>query len=131
MISRLMKYWTRPKSVRGIRPGGNESQSFVLKLDDLEIGRLELQGQEWVFTYSDAFRHQDSVKPLVGFSKVEKVYRSSTLWPFFVVRVPSLTQPSVQAFMQEQGVKAPDEVMLLKRFGRRAITNPFELVPQG
>ncbi len=103
---------------------------FLLRLNELDVGCLDRQGGELIFSYTDAFRRQCRVKPLIGFHHVEKVYRSTTLWPFFRVRVPSRSQPSVQAFMREQGVTVPDEVMLLKRFGRRAITNPFELVFQ-
>ncbi|HZR78651.1 MAG TPA: HipA N-terminal domain-containing protein [Chthoniobacterales bacterium] len=102
---------------------------FSVMLDDLEVGRLRLEAKEWVFSYSDAFRAQRKIKPIVDFPNLEREYRSADLWPFFLLRIPSLKQPAVQEFLREENVGKPNAVLLLKRFGKRSAANPFELVP--
>lgn len=113
-------------------PAGAANQehvAFSVVLDGLEVGRLRLEGKEWVFNYSDAFRQQDKIKPIVDFPSVDREYRSADLWPFFLLRIPSLKQPAVQEFLREENVGVPSAAMLLKRFGKRSAANPFELVP--
>lgn len=103
--------------------------SFELKLGALHVGTLSREGQEWVFSYSDAFARQRQVAPLVNFLMVGRVYRSEELWPFFALRIPSTTQASVQAFLREQGEIKARAVEMIQKFGRRSISNPFVLTP--
>lgn len=103
--------------------------SFRVMLDDLEVGKLERDREEWVFRYSADFRAQSSVKPIVNFPQLEKEYRSTQLWPFFLVRIPSLAQPAVQRHLAKHRVSEADEGMLLTEFGRWSAANPFELEP--
>lgn len=118
------------KWLRGVAPASSHSDSvkFVLRLAQLEIGRLWTEDGKWIFEYSDAFRNQTQFKPIVGFPDVNKSYENSALWPFFTIRIPSLTQPVVQEYLRGEGLDEPDEATLLKEFGRRSIANPFELV---
>lgn len=109
--------------------GEQEEVAFSVVLDGLEVGRLRLEGDEWVFNYADAFREQDKIRPIVDFPSVDREYRSEDLWPFFLLRIPSLKQPAVQEFLREENVNTPSAAILLKRFGQRSAANPFELVP--
>lgn len=107
---------------------------FSLIIDDpelgaLEIGTLEFQDGLWIFQYSEAFRNQSKYSRLVGFSDLSKVYRSEVLWPFFKIRIPGLKQPMVQEVIQAEKIDQNDEASLLRRFGRKNISNPYLLEP--
>jgi hypothetical protein len=60
---------------------------------------------------------------------VGRVYRSEDLWPFFALRIPSTTQANVQAYLRERGQTQAEAADLMKKFGRRSISNPFLLTP--
>lgn len=100
---------------------------FVLKIDDLVIGTLSYREGYWLFEYSQAFKHQKKFRRLVGFSDLEKAYKSDTLWPFFKLRIPGLKQPKVREILETEAIDATDEVKLLERFGKRNISNPYIL----
>jgi HipA-like protein len=113
-----------------IPPSNSVHEVFKLRLGDLPVGVLSVRGGQWTFRYADEFRAQQKLRPLPIFPDVNKVYESNELWSFFRMRVPSLKQPSVRRIVDEQNIDSKDEVKLLKRFGRRTISNPFELVPE-
>ena len=106
-----------------------EKIAFKVMLDPREIGTLSADKGEWVFRYSDEFRHQSEIKPIVDFPDVNKDYRSRGLWPFFALRIPSPEQPNVRDFIRSLPEEKADEGILLKEFGARSIANPFRLVP--
>ena len=60
----------------------------------------------------------------------ETLNGSDVLWPFFVIRIPSLGQPAVQRVIREENLDPSNEVQLLKRFGKTTIANPFTLIPK-
>ena len=130
MIKRVRQFisdWTE-----GLEPSisiAEDEVAFCVVLGGLEVGRLRLNDDEWVFNYTEEFRQQDKIKPIVDFPNKEKEYRSVELWPFFLLRIPSLKQPAVQEFLRSANVKSPTAAILLKQFGKRSIANPFELVP--
>jgi len=102
---------------------------FHLKYKHLPIGVLELKAGKWSFRYTDEFKNQERLKPLPDFPKLEKVYESEELYPFFLHRIPSTKQPKVQKTIADNNIDATNEVDLLRWFGREAITNPFVLYP--
>lgn len=107
----------------------DEKIGFKVMLDTHEIGTLTADKGEWVFQYSDEFRGQSEIKPIVDFPDGKKEYRSRSLWPFFALRIPSPEQPAVRDFIRKQPEEKADEGILLKEFGSRSIANPFRLVP--
>ena len=102
-------------------------QRFSLKVDDLEIGQLESKDGMWVFRYSEEFRNQQHYRRLTGFSDLHKEYRSEELWPFFKTRIPGLKQPMILEILERENIDKTNEVMLLKRFGKSTMTNPYIL----
>jgi hypothetical protein len=52
------------------------------------VGRLHFDGSLWTFWYDDEYKQRSDLRPIEGFDHVEKVYRSSVLFPFFAVRIP-------------------------------------------
>ncbi|MBL9118168.1 MAG: HipA N-terminal domain-containing protein [Verrucomicrobiaceae bacterium] len=103
--------------------------SFELYLGSLHVGTLSRDDGEWTFEYSMVFRNQRQVKPIVDFPQLDREYRSAELWPFFALRIPSLTQANVQQYLRSQGRTDADAADLMQEFGRRSIANPFVLEP--
>ena len=106
-----------------------EKIAFKVMLDSSLIGTLRAENGEWVFTYSEEFRNQKEINPIVDFPAIDKEYRSRILWPFFALRIPSQEQPAVRDFIRSQPEEKADAGILLKEFGARSIANPFRLVP--
>jgi HipA-like protein len=102
-------------------------REFRLSLGVLHVGTLHREGDGWVFNYSASFARQRMVAPIVNFPVVGREYRSKELWPFFALRIPSVTQANVQAFLRRQGRTEADAADLMQEFGRRSIANPFVL----
>lgn len=133
MIDFLKKLFNKPEDEL---TGSSSSTNvrFSLKIDDpelgaLEIGTLEFKDGLWIFQYSEAFRNQNKYSRLIGFSDLSKVYRSEVLWPFFKIRIPGLKQPMVQEVLKAENISQSDEASLLRRFGRKNISNPYLLEP--
>lgn len=105
----------------------SKPQQFSLKVDNLEIGQLEAKDGIWVFRYSEEFRNQHHYRRLTGFSDLNKEYRSDELWPFFKTRIPGLKQPMIQEILAKENIDKSNEAMLLKRFGKNTMTNPYVL----
>jgi hypothetical protein len=113
---------------RGVSKPVESGISFRLFLGALEVGTLRMEGGEWIFSYSQAFRDQSKVAPIIDFPHVDREYRAQQLWPFFALRVPSLGQANVQEYLAKTQ-KAPDDARLMREFGRRSVANPFILEP--
>ena len=114
----------------GVEPlPADEKLAFKVMLGPLLVGILRAEGGEWFFAYSEDFRAQSQVKPIVDFPYLSKEYRSRNLWPFFALRIPSPTQPAVREFIRTRPEEKADEGILLKEFGGRSVANPFRLVP--
>jgi HipA-like protein len=107
------------------RPGVRAE--FKLSYEDLVVGTLSVADSIWKFTYSDEFKKQDELRPLVDFPDLDEVYESKELWQFFVMRIPSPEQPEVGEILKREHIEEDDAVSLLKRFGERTIANPFKL----
>lgn len=106
----------------------NEQATFQLKVDDITVGILQCEKGNWEFHYTDEFKkHTDEYNRIVGFSDLNKTYRNETLWPFFQTRIPGLKQPAVKEILEKEHIDEDNEVALLKRFGKKTISNPYEL----
>jgi HipA-like protein len=129
MLNPLAKLWRRWGSKRKPSPPVVTLKAvFFLMYGDIQVGKLVRDGGRWKFTYSEEFKKRDDLRPITQFPDKEKEYAEDELWPFFEMRIPSLKQSSVQRIVKGENIDEKDEVALLKRFGRRTISNPFELV---
>jgi len=97
---------------------------FNLKKGKLLVGTLTYDRGMWVFFYSPEFKMQDKIKPLTDFPLLDKIYNSKELYPFFISRIPGKGQVSYQEAIKNGET---DYVSLLKKFGRRTITNSYIL----
>lgn len=108
---------------------------FVLKYhhtesDVVEVGTLTFDGAAWEFVYSDQYKGRDDLRPIEGFDEVDRVYRSTVLFPFFAVRVPDVDRIDVRRRLEAEHVKHPETTDMLRMFGRRVVSSPaFELLP--
>ena len=133
MLKQLKKWFSKGTDDLHTTLPLNEHARFIITVDHLTIGILESMNGEWIFKYTEEFKEhkdKDKYKLIVGFPDVDKEYRSQSLWPFFRIRIPGLKQPSVQRIIKEEHIDQDNEVALLKRFGHRTISNPYELVPE-
>lgn len=104
-----------------------ENIKFVLLIDGIKVGYLDLIKNIWVFNYTDEFKKQNKYHRLVGFPDLNKTYKSEVLWPFFKLRIPGLGQPMVQEVIEKENINHNSELELLVRFGERSSSNPFIL----
>ena len=101
--------------------------AFFLKHGELLIGTLTYENGLWKFYYSEDFKKRPDLRPIIQFPNKDRIYESDELWPFFGMRIPSLKQPSVSKIVADEHIEVADHVRLLKRFGRRTVSNPYEL----
>lgn len=98
--------------------------AFNINLGKLFVGTLLYSNGIWHFKYSDEFKMQDRVLPLTNFPLKDKEYSARELWPFFTSRIPSNAQLQIEKEKPKENL-----VTLLQKFGRRTVTNPYELHP--
>lgn len=126
MLSKLKSLWKSEGQENIITPQDYDVD-FQLTYKDLKVGVLSLHDGIWTFKYSEEFKKQDQIKPLVDFPDVEKEYRSEELQPFFAHRIPGTGQPKVKKIIEKEKIDADNEAKMLERFGKKSITNPFQL----
>ena len=128
MLSVFKKLFSKNNEHVVVELPESENATFELKVDDIIIGTLHCDHGVWEFKYTDAFKqHSDEYNKIIGFSDLNKTYRNAILWPFFQTRIPGLKQPAVQEILAREKISQTNEVELLKRFGKRTISNPYEL----
>ena len=123
----LPTWQAQNKSFTTVSNMPQEETIFTLSYKDLLIGKLSWRNGRWTFGYSDAFRSQNEIAPLVSFSDVKRVYESAELWPFFVSRILGTRRPKILVITDEEGIDERDLAALLTRFGWKTIANPFIL----
>jgi hypothetical protein len=132
MIKKIAKWFSKNEEDKELIPTNptNESASFSLKIENVEVGKLRLEKGTWVFVYSEEFKnkYQQEYKHIAGFPELSKVYKNESLWPFFLIRIPGLKQPAIKEIIEKEKIDIHNEAALLKRFGRQTISNPYELI---
>lgn len=126
--ARFKRIWEHPETLRVKRTSGGEEGNFCLRYKHIDIGNLSFKDGMWTFRYADNFRGS-RFRTITEFPDVNKTYTSSELWPFFSMRIPSLRQADIRNIVARENIDEHDEAKLLKRFGRKTVANPFELVP--
>lgn len=140
MFQKLKNLIFKSQGLEYQAPPPDQEVAFMVMLDGQHIGTLELKQSRWYFSYSHFFKQQyekaksnpqkaDFPAPLFGFPDVDKPYDSDILWPFFAGRIPGLKQPEVKEILEREHIDKDDLVALLTRFGKKTISNPFELNP--
>ena len=128
MIGKLKKILWKVDGMEFIDNPAGAKGVFQLKYGKQLIGILSYDNNQWKFKYSDEFRNNQDLNPIIDFPDTDKVYTNEQLWPFFASRIPSLNQPFQFKKIQKANIKHDDSVGLLKLFGNETITNPFRLL---
>ena len=126
-LNQVLKNFWKTEGQREIQTPLEQDYMFELFYEALLIGKLILKNGEWQFGYSPDFRAQNQISPLTEFPDVSRTYKSRELFPFFVHRIPSVSQPEIQETITREKIDSTNEVALLKRFGEISISNPFRL----
>ena len=119
------KDWLGMKQELTVAP--DVQAEFLLFLGSLLVGKLSVIDGRWQFGYSEEFKLKTDLRPIVEFPDLDRIYENDELWQFFASRIPSTLQPDVEEVLESENIDETDVVALLKRFGKRTITNPFEL----
>ena len=125
-LIRLAKDWLGREKPIEAKP--EVEAKFLLKYGNMLVGTLTANKGIWEFEYSDEFKLQTDLRPILELSDVQKHYQSANLWQFFAMRIPSLEQPEIEAILEREHIADDDAVRLLQRFGKRSIANPYELM---
>lgn len=126
MLSKLKGLW-KSEGQEDIQTPKDYSVNFHLIYKSLKVGTLSLYKGVWTFKYSEEFKKQRLLKPLLDFPDVDKIYTSEELQPFFAHRIPGTGQPKVKKVLAEENIDAQNEAKMLERFGKESISNPFQL----
>lgn len=100
---------------------------FVLSHPTTTIGELSLIDGVWTFQYTEEFKQQNKLTPIIDFSDINKVYTATQLFPYFSFRIPSVGRPQIKKVIEKEKIDSNNTVELLKHFGQRTIVNPFHL----
>jgi HipA-like protein len=126
-VKKIKKYFWKEEGM-DFSDNPLSSGSFNLLYEDIIIGTLQYDKSVWTFEYTDSFKKNPVIAPIIDFPDVQKKYTSSELWPFFASRIPSINQPYQAKKIKKANIKQNDSVGLLKIFGSETITNPFRLL---
>lgn len=127
MIKMLNKLFSKSEEELDLVLPVKADGQMVLKLENLVIGYLSCKNGEWTFKYSEEFKNQNDYHKIIGFPELDEEYKSNDLWPFFRIRIPGLKQPAIREIIEIENIQT-NEYELLKRFGKKTISNPYELV---
>ena len=119
ILARL--FWSESQNEMVLTP--DNDATFHVNLGRLFVGTLLYSDGIWYFNYSEEFKMQNRILPLANFPSKEKEYSAKELWPFFASRIPSNAQLQL-----DKDTPQEDIVTLLRRFGRRTVANPYELL---
>jgi len=125
MVKMLMKKFSKKSSYLKSLEQKTDSKKFVLSYSNNIVGYLKHIDNQWIFVYSDWFKNQDRLMPLVEFPKKNATYKSNELWPFFTSRIPSEKQIKLRNIQSNRPSQSIEE--LLEKFGKQTINNPFVL----
>lgn len=129
MLKKIKSWFNKEQDDQPVSALKGKNVVFTLFVDDIVVGYLSAGDKEWSFKYSEEFKKHNDYKLITGFSDVDKLYKSEELWPFFQIRIPGLKQPAIIETLEKENIDKDDEVELLKRFGQKTISNPYELIP--
>ena len=84
-----------------------------------------------MFRYEPGYEDE----PIIGFPDLNRIYRSTDLWPFFSVRIPPLDREDMRGYVDRKRMQwrkkgrdlDRDCLVQLGEFGRLSVTNPYEL----
>lgn len=74
----------------------------------VHVAWLEFTGTEFVFSYTDEARSNETFEPFSAFPQMDETYRSNELFPFFALRLISSADPTFDAVLDAIGLTRAD-----------------------
>lgn len=68
------------------------------------VGWLVFTGNEFTFSYSDEVKSHERFQPFPAFPRIEEIYRSDELFPYFALRLTSAADPHYDAVLDALGL---------------------------
>lgn len=68
------------------------------------VGVLTFDGLIYQFRYLASARHLPGFRPFIGFPRLDDVYSSSRLWPFFALRAMDKRRPDFGSYVDRLGL---------------------------
>jgi HipA-like protein len=97
-----------------------------LLFDGVPVAELSQHQGKYRFQYLEKFTEKQLLL-LPGFPKLDEIYESVDLFPFFEERIPDIRRPEVREWIKQQRVSETDKLALLDAVGRKVITDSFEM----
>ena len=127
MIKKLKKAFCKVDGMEYADSPYSSKGTFHLMHGKKLVGILSYENRQWKFAYSDAYKAEANVRPIMDFPDIGKIYIAEQLWPFFALRIPALNQPYQLKKIRNANIAKDDAVGLLKVFGSLSIANPYRL----
>lgn len=130
-VGHLFRALASSFSSKDERPSSDRSnlQLSLPLAEPVVVGQLSKDDAGlYVFEYAAEFK-ASGLPPLPDFPRLDDTYKSPALWPFFAVRLPPVDRPDVKAQIERLHIDKEDTLQLLKSFGQRVISSPYELTP--
>jgi hypothetical protein len=109
------------------KPTNEEAIVLFLKYKDYEIGKLWSENGKYYFRYDDNFK-TTNLRPLTGFEKLDEVYESPRLFPYFEVRIPDLNREDMAELVRAKHLDTNSSPLRkLAVFGQKTINDPYIL----
>ncbi len=124
-IKRYLTPWQQEGKNQTFHARGNAL--FELRYKNKLIGTLRHIDNNWIFQYSEEYKQNPFVTPLVNFPDINKTYISEEIPPFFAARIPTVNKPAQKAKLKKHNADPTDLIAMLEIFGRYNVNNPFEL----
>jgi HipA-like protein len=96
---------------------------FQLYYGEMVIGELSFSDGYYYFEYSETFKEQTKIIPLLEFPDKTKKYRTSYFPATFEGRLPSPKQPKIQEQIKKMNIDVNNKMQMLSHFGERCIIN--------
>lgn len=112
---------------RSFRVIWQDGQSRAL----VHVGWLEYTGSGFEFSYTDEARRHRNFAPFPAFPKLDEVYRSADLFPYFAVRLISAADPNYEAVLDAIGLTDQDaKPVELLALGPDSPHDTIQVVPE-
>lgn len=114
-----------------------KERSFRVIWQDVEsralvhVGWLEYTGTVFEFSYTEEAQRHERFAPFPAFPKLDEVYRSADLFPYFAVRLISAADPNYEAVLDAIGLTGQDATPAeLLAFGPDSQHDTIQVVPE-
>jgi len=108
MVQDISNWFKKGDTDENVHLPKDTSAKFTLKIEDLVIAYVDCTEGVWTFKYSEEFKKNlHTYRYITGFPDLDKTYTSTSLWPFFRIRIPGLGQPAIKEILAKENISNP------------------------